>query len=177
MTFRFCPQCGTPLEPRVIEERERPACPAPGCGFVHYGNPTPVVAVLPTLGETAILARNVAWPPKMFSAITGFLEAGESPEDGARRELREELGLEAVRVELIGLYPFVPQNQLLICYHVEASGELALGEEIAETKAIPLDRLKGWDAGPGAAIRDWLARRRGGSQASRNPLSIRRCFT
>lgn len=159
MTFRFCPKCGAGLVTRTIEARERAACPAPDCGFVSYDNPTPVVAILPTLGDAAVLARNVTWPAKMFSLITGFLEAGEDPAACAARELREELGLTAKRTELIGLYPFPPLNQLLICYHVEAEGELRLGEEIAETRRIPIDRLRPWDVGPGLAVRDWLARR------------------
>jgi len=159
--YRYCPRCGAELVVRLLDgdDRERRACRNAACGFVHYDNPTPVVAVLPTLGDHAVLARNVTWPAKMFSLITGFLEAGEDPAECAARELQEELGLAARRLTLIGLYPFRPFNQLLICYHAEAEGELRLGAEIAETRTIPLDRLRAWDVGPGLAVRDWLARR------------------
>ena len=160
-SYRFCPRCGTGLVETTVEDQPRPTCPTDGCGFVHHDNPVPVVAVLPTVGDHAILARNVAWPAKMFSLITGFVEAREDPADAARRELTEELGLQAKSLKLIGLYPFRPLNQLLVCYHAEAEGELRLGAEIAETRAIPIDRLKPWDMGPGPAVRDWLASRKG----------------
>jgi NAD+ diphosphatase len=44
-----------------------------------------------------LLARNAAWPGRMFGLITGFMEAGETPEDGIRREVAEETSLQVER--------------------------------------------------------------------------------
>jgi hypothetical protein len=41
---RFCPSCGAPLEGKALHGKVRPACAKEGCGFVPWGNPTPVVA-------------------------------------------------------------------------------------------------------------------------------------
>lgn len=162
--FAFCPRCGTALVERVPDGDDRPrrACPGDGCRFVHYDNPTPVAAMIVEVDDGVILARNVAWPRGMLSLITGFVEAGEHPEETAVRETAEELGLEARDPTLVGIYRFAPMNQLLMVYHVRASGEVALGAELAEYKVVPVEKLEPWPIGPGPGVRDWLARRRAG---------------
>lgn len=156
---RFCLHCGTPLSERVIADVPRLACGADGCGYVFWDNPLPVVAGLVELDGHVILARNRAWPEKMFGIITGFMERGESPEEAVAREVKEELDLDALAVSLIGVYPFQRKNEVIIAYHVAASGTIALNEELAEARLVAPEKLKPWDFGTGLAIRDWLARR------------------
>jgi NADH pyrophosphatase NudC (nudix superfamily) len=91
--------------------------------------------------------------------ITGFLERGEAPEEGVAREVREELGLAAQTVTLIGVYPFARKHELIVAYHVVADGEIRLNEELAEFRLIAPEKLKAWDFGTGLAVRDWLRRR------------------
>jgi NADH pyrophosphatase NudC (nudix superfamily) len=157
--FRFCPRCAAPLGERDEGGRPRRACQAQGCGFVYYDNPLPVVAALVELDGKVILARGRGWPPGMFGLITGFLERDEAPADGALRELREELGLEGRIAGLIGAYSFPQRNELIVAYHVEARGEVALNEEIEEIKRVDPARLKPWPFGTGLAVADWVARR------------------
>lgn len=154
--YRYCPMCSNPLAPRSIDNRERLACSA-GCGYVLWDNPVPVVAAIVQRNGKIVLARNKAWPEKMFGLITGFLEKGESPEDGMRREIREELGLESEITGLVGLYTYEMMNQLLIVYHASASGTIRLGDELAEVKELEPDKVRPWQFGTGPALRDWLA--------------------
>jgi NAD+ diphosphatase len=95
----------------------------------------------------------------MFALITGFMEAGETPEDGIRREVAEETSLRAERVELIGVYDFQRMNQLIVAYHVVARGEVRLSPELAEYKLYEPQDLRCWPAGTGYALADWLRRR------------------
>lgn len=132
------------------------ACPRPSCGFVHWDNPAPVVAGLVVRDGMVVLARNVAWPEKMFGLVTGFLERDEAPDEAVSREVREELGLDTLAVSLIGVYPFQSKHEVILAYAVEARGEIALNEEIAEYRLIPPEKLRPWDFGTGLAIRDWL---------------------
>jgi len=74
-------------------EKVRLRCAA--CGWTHWTNPTPVLAAIVEVDGKVLLARNAAWPPKMFALITGFMEAGESPQEGVARELKEETNLDA----------------------------------------------------------------------------------
>jgi NADH pyrophosphatase NudC (nudix superfamily) len=158
-TYQFCPRCARPLAPGRHGERERLACPDAVCGFVHWDNPVPVVAAIVEHEEQVILARNVAWPATFYALITGFLERGESPEAGVQREVHEELGLQPQGAHFVGVYEFTRMNQLIIAYHVPATGTVRLNEELADWKHVPPEKLRYWPAGTGYALRDWLRAR------------------
>ena len=156
--WKFCPACASPLVDRTDSEgRVRRACAS--CDFVHYDNPLPVVAAIVEHGTDVLLVRNEGWPETWFGLVTGFLEKGESAEAGVLRELREELGLEGEIVSLVGVYPFEQMNQIIVAFHVRATGEVTLGAELAGYKRVPIAKLRPWPFGTGQAVADWLARR------------------
>ncbi|HZR34017.1 MAG TPA: NUDIX domain-containing protein [Nevskia sp.] len=160
MSYKFCPRCATPLQTGAVDMGpDRLRCPS--CEFVHWDNPVPVVAAIVEHEGQIILARNRAWPPKMFALITGFLEKDDpDPASGVLREVEEELGLKAARVsEFVGHYPFPRMNQLIIAYHVVAEGQIVLGEELVEYRRVAPDQLRPWPAATGLALRDWMLRR------------------
>ena len=158
----FCPWCAARLAERESAGRLRLGCAAEGCGYVHYDNPLPVVAALVEHEGEVILARNKGWPAGWFGLVTGFLERDETPQEGVLRELREELGLEGEIVRLIGVYPFVQRNEVIVAYHVRAQGTVSLGEEIESVKRIAPAKLRPWPFGTGHAVADWLAHRGAG---------------
>ncbi len=113
--FRYCPRCATELQSLSAAEdsgeKVRLRCPA--CGWTHWNNPTPVLAAVVECvdrGGQVLLARNAALSGRMFALITGFMEAGESPEDGIRREVTEETALQVDALKLIGVYEFQRMN-------------------------------------------------------------------
>lgn len=154
--FLHCPHCATALVDAVHGGRIRRACPDAACGFVHWDNPVPVVAAIVEHQGQIILARNVAWPTNFYALVTGFLEKGESPEAGVQREVEEELGLAPQGANFVGCYEFTRMNQLLVAYHVPATGTVRLNEELADYKHVPFEKLRYWPAGTGYALRDWL---------------------
>jgi NAD+ diphosphatase len=161
---RFCTHCATPLA--LVEAAEdggaktRLRCPA--CGWTHWNNPTPVLAAVVECvdrGGRLLLARNAAWTQRMFALITGFMEAGETPEAGIAREVKEETALDARAVQLIGVYDFQRMNQIIVAYHVQAEGEVRLSPELAEYKLFEPAEVRCWPAGTGYALADWLKSR------------------
>ena len=154
--FAYCPQCAAPLAEGLHGDRPRLACPHPACGFVHWNNPVPVVAAIVEHEGHLILARNVAWPPRFYALITGFLEKGESPEAAVQREVQEELGLTPQAAHWVGAYEFTRMNQIILAYHVPATGTVRLNEELADWKHVAFDKARYWPAGTGYALRDWL---------------------
>jgi NADH pyrophosphatase NudC (nudix superfamily) len=141
-------------------EKTRLRCPA--CQWTHWNNPTPVLAAVIECADRegrVLLARNAAWTGRMFALITGFLEAGESPEHGIRREVLEETSLQIDALELIGVYEFERMNQIIIAYHALARGEIRLSPELAEYKLFAPQDIICWPAGTGFALADWLRSR------------------
>jgi NADH pyrophosphatase NudC (nudix superfamily) len=160
---RFCPQCATPLEwISQLEDggaKERLRCP--GCGYTHWNNPTPVLAAIVQYHDQILLARNAAWPGKMFALITGFMEAGETPMGGIAREVKEETNLDCTEVNLVGVYDFQRMNQVIIAYHVVAQGTVELSPELAEYRLFDYPDIKCWPAGTGYALAEWLKKAKG----------------
>ncbi len=102
--MKYCSRCGALLG--TIREpggRERPACTA--CGQVVYRNALPVAMVVPRLGERILLVQRVTPPLTGFWAPPGgYVEADESLEEAARRETREEAGVDVRLTGLGGVY-------------------------------------------------------------------------
>lgn len=159
--FRFCPRCAQPLAAiEGVEDgglKTRLRCAA--CGWTHWNNPTPVLAAVIECADRdglLLLARNAAWKNRMFALVTGFMEAGEAPTDGLKREVAEETGLEVLSTALIGVYDFQRMNQVIIAYHALAIGEVRLSPELAEYKLFAPADVMCWPAGTGLALADWL---------------------
>jgi NADH pyrophosphatase NudC (nudix superfamily) len=127
-----------------------------GCNWTHWNNPTPVLAAVIQYQDRILLARNAAWPGKMYALITGFMEAGETPQEGIAREIKEETNLEVAELNLIGVYDFQRMNQVIIAYHALAEGEVKLSPELVDYKLYAYDAVRCWPAGTGYALADWL---------------------
>lgn len=161
MTFRYCPECAAELAHVTQAEdggdKVRLRCTA--CSFTHWNNPTPVLAAVVELDGKILLARNAAWPGKRFALITGFMEAGESPEEGIAREIAEETSLETHALKLLGVYDFQRMNQIIIAYHAVCSGDVKLSPELLEYRLLALEDIKCWPAGTGYALAEFLRSR------------------
>jgi len=159
--YRFCPSCASELALLSQDEDGGPKlrlrCPA--CGFTHWNNPTPVLAAVIECVDRegqVLLARNAAWPGRFFGLITGFMEAGETPEEGIRREVAEETALQVDALKLLGVWDFQKMNQIIIAYHAQARGEIVLSPELAEYKLIAPENVRCWPQGTGQALATWL---------------------
>lgn len=140
--------------------RSRLRCAA--CGWTHWNNPTPVLAaVIECIDRDGrlLLARNAAWAGRNFGLITGFMEAGETPEDGIRREVAEETALQIDSLALLGVWDFQRMNQLIVAYHATARGEIRLSPELAEYKLFEPTQVRCWRAGTGFALAQFLRAR------------------
>jgi NADH pyrophosphatase NudC (nudix superfamily) len=129
------------------------------CAYTHWNNQTPVLAAVVEYEGKILLARNAAWSGEKFALITGFMEAGETPEGGIEREIAEETNLSTNALKLIGVYDFQRMNQIIIAYHAVCSGEVKLSPELVDYKLYALDDVLCWPAGTGYALADFLTSR------------------
>ena len=157
--MKYCPKCAHELINAKVDGVDRLKCSSPDCTYIFWDNPLPVVAAVVEHQEAVILVRQKGWPEKWHGLVTGFLEKGETPEDAILRELAEELGLEGEIVSFIGYYTFYRMNQLILAFHIQAHGEIELGDELESFKRIPPEKLRPWPIGTGPALKDWLAAR------------------
>ncbi len=145
MEKHFCPRCGSKLETRCLEDRERGFCPA--CRVVHYENPVPATAVV-VFNERneLLLVRRAVEPGKgKWCLPGGFQEMGETPEQCALRELKEETGLDGRVQELIalemGLNPSAGRCWSPATASPACGGELQAGDDAMAAAYFPLDGL------------------------------------
>lgn len=138
-THRFCGACGMPTELVPGERAYRCA----GCGLSVYPRICPAMMVLITRGRELLLARGVTFPPGRYSALAGFLEAGESIEDAIHREVREEVSVEVENLRYFASQSWPFPNSLMIAFTAEwKAGEIAADPaEIADAQWFDIDAL------------------------------------
>lgn len=153
---RYCPVCTSALTLRVVNDFERLVCTDDDCGYLFWDNPIPVVAAIVEHEGQLVFARNALWPEGMYGLVTGFLEPREAPEDGVRREVAEELGIQTRITRFVGAYNFARKNQLLLAFHLTGEGEITLDEELADFIHVEKSKAEYWPGGTGLAVRDWL---------------------
>lgn len=149
---RFCGRCGTPT---TVEPGER-ARRCPSCKLSVYPRISPVIMVLIHRGnELLLLGRAHRFPTGTFSALAGFVEAGETLEEAIVREVHEEVNVEVDDIRYFGSqsWPF-PQSLMVAFTARYAGGEVKPdGVEIAEAQWFPADALPNLPGGISIAYR------------------------
>jgi len=136
---RYCGACGTETRPRPGERARE--CPA--CGEIFYPRLSPVVMILIRRGRDLLLARSPRFPKGMYSALAGFVEPGETLEETAAREIREEVSLEIANLRYFASQSWPFPHSLMIAFVADhAGGEIRLDDpEIEDAGWYAPDRL------------------------------------
>ncbi len=114
-THRFCSTCGKESQPVGGGMYRR----CPSCETDHFPRVNPVAIMLILHEDHCLLGRSPGWPDKAYSALAGFVSPGESMEEGCKREVKEEVGVDVHSVRYVFSQPWPFPSQLmmgLICH-------------------------------------------------------------
>lgn len=148
---RYCGRCGKPTTMKSNEF----AMQCPACGLLAYPRISPAVMVLVRRENELLLGRSPHFRPGVFSALAGFVEAGETVEQCAAREVREEVGVEIANLRYFQSQPWPFPDSLMLAFFAEYAG----GEITPDPSEI---EAAGWysiDALPGLPDPVSIARR------------------
>jgi NAD+ diphosphatase len=138
--------CGRSGDATVVEAAgHRRRCPV--CGLVVFPRTDPAITMLVQSGDRCVLSRRQGAPANRWSALAGFVEPGETPEEAVIREAREETGVEVISVEYVTSQPWPFPQALMIGFwaFVDPAGEDATltpaPDELAEARWWERDEL------------------------------------
>ena len=154
---RFCGACGAPTVQRGAAIVR--VCTNEACRREHFPRVSPVVIVAVERGEEILLGRSHHFPPGLYSVLAGFVDAGESAEEAAHREIFEETRLQIGDLRYFASQPWPFPHSLMLGYQARyVSGEIVCApDEIEDAAFFRFDRLP--SAFPlRATVAHWLIR-------------------
>lgn len=153
---RFCPRCGATPDvdfPRSLQ--------CASCGYAAFFNPKPVACAIPREADGRIWLLRRGFDPAagLWTFPGGFVDLGESVEEAARREAREELEIDVELRGLVGVYSRAQDRVLLVVFDAVPRGVPSTTPEAPEVRAfapadVPWDELAFWSTR--RALRDVL---------------------
>ena len=155
--IKHCRSCGSPSRYRVPadDNRERAVCS--GCAEVHYENPLNVVGTVPVWGEQVLLClRNIEPRKGKWTLPAGFMELGETVQEGALRETVEEAGAHVDMLDLLSMISVARVGQVHLFFRARMLDTvLEPGPETIEARLFHEHQIP-WDEIAFGTVRDTL---------------------
>jgi 8-oxo-dGTP diphosphatase len=121
--YRFCPRCGGPLVPRVVFAHDPPRLVCSACHFVFYLDPKVAAGAICRMDGGIVLARRGIEPGYgLWVYPGGYVDRGESLEEAAVREAREEVGLDIRLTGLVNAYSYPGRPVIVVVFAAEVIG-------------------------------------------------------
>ena len=156
--INFCQRCGHELARKQIEGRDRHYCPS--CGYVVFLDPKIAAVVLVLIDDQLVLVRRGVEPELgRWAFPSGYVDRGEVVEDAAKREVKEETGLDVELDGFVGLYSRSGNTVVLAVYSAHVvGGDMQPGHDAQEAALFPVEALPPLPfPHDGQILKDWQA--------------------
>lgn len=149
---RFCSRCGSPAEAIAATWGKR----CSSCKAEHFPHLHPCAIVLVRRNNQLLLTRKAEWAPGRYGLVAGFVDFGESLEECAMREVREETGIDIRNVRYLGSQNWPFPAQIMAGFIADyAGGEILIDTtELEDARWFPLDALPALP--PPRSIARWI---------------------
>lgn len=146
--MKFCSNCANPISQRIPDGDDRPRWVCDACDNIYYENPKIIAGCLPEWGDRVLLCKRAIEPRYgLWTLPAGFMENGETLQQAAARETREEAN---ARVEIGQLYTYVSIPNISQVYFIFrarlededfSAGSESLEVELFDEADIPWDEI------------------------------------
>lgn len=146
--MNYCSECGAKVSKRIPDGDDRLRYVCISCDVIHYQNPRIIVGTIPVFEDKILLCKRAIEPRKGFWTVpAGFMENGETTEQGAFRETWEEAKAAVTDGQLYRIFDLPYINQVYIFYRATmerpefAAGSESLEVELYDEQDIPWDQI------------------------------------
>lgn len=146
MEYRFCPRCGGELELRELKRGEPRRLVCRQCGFVFFLDPKVAAGAIFSVDGGVVLVRRAIEPGYgKWVFPGGFVDRGETVEEAAIRETREEVEVDVALERLVNVYSYPKFPTVVIVFAARSiGGTPAVGDEALEVKVFAPGKIP-WD--------------------------------
>jgi len=144
--MKFCSSCGNSLSHKIPDGDNRLRYVCSACERIHYQNPRIIAGCLPLHEDQILLCKRSIEPRSgKWTLPAGFLENGETTEEGALREMLEEANANATIINLYTLFSLPHISQVYMFYRAQLTDlNFSPGHESEEVQLFSEDEIP-WD--------------------------------
>lgn len=144
MRFKYCPHCGTEaIQKEIGDEGMMPYCNECKIPLWDMFSTCIICAVVNEQREVALLRQNYV-SANQYVCVAGYIKMGESAEETACREVKEEIGQEVEKLTFIQSYPFMKKEMLMLGYKAAVKKhELSLSGEVDSAEWVKFEDALG----------------------------------
>ena len=141
--MKYCSECGQPVRIKVPSGDNRPRHVCDSCNTIHYLNPKIVTGTLPIWEDQVLLCKRAIEPRYgLWTLPAGFMEIGETTEEAAERESREEANANLKIQQLYTIISLPHIDQVYMLYRAQLSNlEFYPGDETLEVKLFQEEQI------------------------------------
>jgi NAD+ diphosphatase len=132
--LNFCCACDKKLEFKTLLDGSiEKYCSQ--CDRVFFDAPLPAVIVAVINGNRILLTRSVGWNHPYWGLIAGHVKSGETAEEAAVREVKEEVGLDVKNLNIIGTFASKDLDLLMVGYSANSENmDINISQELEKAE-------------------------------------------